>query len=69
VCLKVLHNTSLAAIMSGFSDMLASQVSNEDGRKFVQNLLARDPPLFFSQVVMNLPLDAAEFLGNYLPQL
>lgn len=55
--------------MSGFADMLPLQVSNEDGRKFVQNLLARDPPLFFSQVVMNLPLDAAEFLGNYLSQL
>jgi hypothetical protein len=38
-------------------------VSNEDARQFVRILLARNPPVLFSQVVMNLPLDAAEFLG------
>ncbi|KAG0574597.1 hypothetical protein KC19_VG275200 [Ceratodon purpureus] len=43
--------------------LMCFQVSNEDSRQFVRNLLARNPPVLFSQVVMNLPLDAAEFLG------
>lgn len=41
-----------------------AEVSNEDGRQFVRNLLARD--VLFSQVVMNLPLDAAEFLDVFV---
>jgi tRNA (guanine37-N1)-methyltransferase len=43
-----------------------AEVSNEDARQFVRNLLTRDRPVLFSQVVMNLPLDAAEFLDVFV---
>ncbi|XP_024397999.1 tRNA (guanine(37)-N(1))-methyltransferase 1 isoform X2 [Physcomitrium patens] len=42
------------------------EVSNDDARQFVRNLLARNPPVLFTQVVMNLPLDAAEFLDVFV---
>ena len=42
----------------------ASQLFNLDARQFITQLLAADRPPLFTRVVMNLPSDAIEFLGE-----
>ena len=40
------------------------QLFNLDARQFIAQLLAADRPPLFTQVVMNLPSDAIEFIGG-----
>eukprot|EP00897_Mesotaenium_endlicherianum_P005882 jgi/Mesen1/5321/ME000265S04474 len=42
------------------------EVYNQDGRDFIRGILALDPPVLMTQVVMNLPGDAVEFLDAFL---
>jgi tRNA G37 N-methylase Trm5 len=42
------------------------QIFNKDGREFVRGLLEGIRPICFTQVVMNLPLDAVEFLDVFV---
>ncbi|CAK9203054.1 unnamed protein product [Sphagnum troendelagicum] len=41
-------------------------IFNKDGREFVRGLLEGIRPICFTQVVMNLPLDAVEFLDVFV---
>lgn len=42
------------------------QVSNMEGRRFIRSIFASQRANNITQVVMNLPKDAAEFLGLFL---
>lgn len=41
------------------------EVFNKDGREFIKEILGRENPVFVTQVVMNLPNDAAEYLDAF----
>lgn len=41
------------------------EVFNKDGREFIKEILGRENPAFVTQVVMNLPNDAAEYLDAF----
>lgn len=41
-----------------------SQLFNMDAREFIRKLLSTDRPPVITQVIMNLPTDAIEYLGE-----
>eukprot|EP00252_Welwitschia_mirabilis_P019171 TRINITY_DN4376_c0_g1_i2.p1 TRINITY_DN4376_c0_g1~~TRINITY_DN4376_c0_g1_i2.p1 ORF type:complete len:460 (+),score=83.21 TRINITY_DN4376_c0_g1_i2:582-1961(+) len=41
------------------------EVHNMDGREFIRKIFGQEKPVYITQVVMNLPTEAAEFLDSF----